>query len=217
VRAHLAALGSDRYAITAQAPDGMRATWTLEADAVSLRIGQLLVLNQAGHTVSVQPAGDSGLVLLAPLTGEGLRRLRQDGYAPAAVVEIGAGRYEAWVRVAERSLGPAVAQVARAELAARYGAGTPSPDIFPAGHLAGFLVHDAGRAASGREADIVLLRETRGRVAPEAPALLARAALRVAAAALAEEERRAESGAARVGAAHQGVENSAADHSRGDR
>jgi hypothetical protein len=212
VRAHLAALGSSAYRITAQAPDGTRAAWTLQADAVSLRTDQLLALNQAGHTLTVQPMGESGLVLLAPLTDEGLRRLRQDGYPPAALVEIAGGRYEAWVRVTDRPLGLTVAQVARAELAARYGAGALSPDISPAGHLAGFLVHDAGRAAPGRKAAVVTLRETRGRVAPEAPALLARVALRVAAAALTEDERPAESAAVRVGAAHHGM-----DHSRGDR
>jgi hypothetical protein len=174
-------------------------------------------MNRAGHTLTVQPAGEGGLVLLAPLTGEGLHRLRQDGYPPAALVEIGVGRYEAWVRLAERPLGSAVAQVARSEMAARYGADTPSPDLSPAGHLAGFLVYDAGRAAPGRETDVATLRETRGRVAPEAPALLARAALRVAAAALTEEERPAASDAVRVGAAHHGVDRSAVDHSRGDR
>jgi hypothetical protein len=217
VRAHLAALGSDAYRITAQAPDGTRASWTLEADAVLLRIGPLLALNRAGHTLTVQPAAEGGLVLLAPLSGEGLRQLRRDGYPPAALVEIGGGRHEAWVRVADRPLNQGVVQVARAELAAHYGAGTQGPAQSPAGHLAGFLVHDAGRTEPGQEAAVATLRETRGRVAPDGPALLARAALRVAAAALTEEECPAESGATRVGSAHHGVDRSAVDHSRGDR
>jgi hypothetical protein len=176
-----------------------------------LRIGRLVAVNQAGQTLTVQPAEESGLVLLAPVSGEGLRRLRQDGYRPAAVVETGPGRYEAWVRLSEQPIDARLARAVTADLAARYSAAAGT--LPQAGHLAGFALHTPGPGQ--RDTDIgavATVREARGRVAAEAPALLARATLRIAVAALTEEERPEESHEQRPEEPRHDV-----DHSRGDR
>jgi len=127
----------------------------LTADEAMLQITRLVALNGEGHEITVRPASGlaSGLVVLDDLTAGDLRRLRDDGHAPAVVIGTTGttgttdGRYQAWLRLSTDELDPQVAAQAAHDLQERYG-----PDhgraLAHVGPLAGFVAHGA-RGARG--------------------------------------------------------------------
>jgi len=213
VRAHLAALGCDRYEITVRDGDTGRVRRAgLTADEAMLQITRLAALNGEGHAITVRPASGlaSGLVVLDDLAAGDLRRLRDDGHAPAVVTGTTGttgttdGRYQAWLRLSTDALDPEVAAQAAHDLQQRYG-----PDhgraLAHVGSLAGFVAHGArgeqgdhtgARGARGENGSDVTTADTRvsvepvtmqgtgdasGRVTPAATRALAEAEERVAA------------------------------------
>jgi len=165
-RAHLAALGCDRYEIAVQDPDGTRVRRALlTADEAMLQISRLVALNGAGHEITVRPASGlaSGLIVLDALDAAGLRRLRADGHAPAVLTGTGGttdGLYQAWLRLSTDALDPQVAAQAAHDLQQRYG-----PDhgraLAHVGPLAGFVAHGA-HGARGEQGDHTGARRARG-------------------------------------------------------
>ena len=122
----------------------------LTADEAMLQISRLVALNGEGHEITVRPASGlaSGLVVLDDLSACDLRRLRDDGHAPAVVTGTTGttgttdGRYQAWLRLSTDELDPQVAAQAAHDLQERYG-----PDhgraLAHVGSLAGFVAHGA--------------------------------------------------------------------------
>ena len=174
-RAHLAALGCDRYEIAVQDPDGTRVRRALlTADEAMLQIGRLVALNAQGHTITVRPAAGlaSGLIVLDALDAAGLRRLRADGHVPAVLTGPGGpggtagtggttdGLYQAWLRLSTDALDPQVAAQAAHDLQQRYGPGQ-GRDLAHAGALAGFVDHGA-RGERGERGDHTGARGARG-------------------------------------------------------
>jgi len=158
VRAHLAALGCESYEIAVHDGDtGRTRRAVLTADETMLQITRLVALNGQGQEITVRPANGlaSGLVILDDLTTGDLRRLRDDGHAPAIVTGTTGttgtmnGRYQAWLRLSTDALDPQVAAQAAHDLQQRYG-----PDhghsraLAHVGPLAGFVAHGA-RGARG--------------------------------------------------------------------
>jgi len=127
----------------------------LTADEAMLQITRLVALNGEGHEITVRPASGlaSGLVVLDDLTAGDLRRLRDDGHAPAVVTGTTGttgttdGRYQAWLRLSTDALDPQVAARAAHDLQQRYGPGQ-GRDLAHAGPLAGFVAH-GGAGAGG--------------------------------------------------------------------
>jgi len=223
VRAHLAALGCDRYEITVRDGDTGRVRRAgLTADEAMLQISRLVALNGQGYAITVRPASGlaSGLVVLDDLDAVGLRRLRDDGHTPAVVTgATGAtgttgttdGRYQAWLRLSTDELDPQVAARAAHDLQQRYGPGGRA--LAHVGPLAGFVAHGArgeqgghtgARGARGENGFDMTTAETRVSVEPvtmqgtgDAPGRVTSAATR----ALAEAEERV--AAQREAAAHQ--------------
>jgi len=157
VRAHLAALGCARYEIAVHDGDtGRVRRAVLTADEAMLQITRLVALNGAGHAITVRPANGlaSGLVMLDDLTTGDLRRLRDDGHAPAIVTGTTGttgtmgGRYQAWLRLSTDALDPQVAAQAAHDLQQRYGPGH-GRDLAHAGPLAGFVAHGGAGAQGG--------------------------------------------------------------------
>jgi len=205
-RAHLAALGCDRYEIAVQDPDGTRVRRALlTADEAMLQIGRLVALNAQGHAITVRPAAGlaSGLIVLDALDAAGLRRLRDDGHAPAVLTGTGGtggtggttdGLYQAWLRLSTDALDPQVAAQAAHDLQQRYGPGQ-GRDLAHAGPLAGFVAHGVrgergdhtgARGARGEREDAAIALVTvqgagdaAGRVTPAASGALAEAQERV--------------------------------------
>jgi len=205
-RAHLAALGCDRYEIAVQDPDGTRVRRALlTADEAMLQIGRLVALNAQGHAITVRPAAGlaSGLIVLDALDAAGLRRLRADGHAPAVLTGTTGtggtggttdGLYQAWLRLSTDALDPQVAAQAAHDLQQRYGPGQ-GRDLAHAGALAGFVDHGGAgargdhtgaRGARGEREDAAIALVTvqgagdaAGRVTPAASGALAEAQERV--------------------------------------
>jgi len=181
----------------------------LTADEAMLQITRLVALNGQEHDITVRPASGlaSGLVVLDDLTAGDLRRLRDDGHAPAVVTgTTGAtgttdGRYQAWLRLSPEDLDPQVAARAAHDLQQQYGPGH-GRDLAHVGPLAGFVEHGArgghtgARGARGENGFDMITADTRvsvepvtmqgtgdaaGRVTPAATRALAAAEERVAA------------------------------------
>jgi len=137
----------------------------LTADEAMLQITRLVALNGQGHDITVRPANGlaSGLIVLDDLDAAGLRRLRDEGHAPAVVTGTTGitgttdGRYQAWLRLSTDELDPQVAARAAHDLQQRYG-----PDhgrtLAHAGPLAGFVAH----GARGEQGDHTGARGARG-------------------------------------------------------
>ena len=189
----------------------------LTADEAMLQITRLVALNGQGQEITVRPASGlaSGLVVLDDLAAGDLRRLRDEGHAPAAVTGTTgttgatAGRYQAWLRLSTDALDPQVAARAAHDLQQRYG-----PDhgraLAHVGPLAGFVAHGArgghtgARGARGENGFDMTTADSRVSVEPvtmqgtgDAPGRITPAAAR----ALAEAEKRV--AAQREAAAHQ--------------
>ena len=134
-------------------------------------------MNAKGSSVHIRPAGEHGLVLVAGLKEEAVERMKQEGFTPAATVEVSPGRYEAWVKLSDGVVTDEVRRAAAVGLAGRYGGdihraggvgGTGGPQF---GRLAGFTNQDAEHARGGLK-PYVLARDCNGGVAIAAPAYL---------------------------------------------
>ncbi len=176
----------------------------LTADEAMLQISRLVALNGEGHEITVRPASGlaSGLVVLDDLAAGDLRRLRDDGHAPAVVAgttgttgTMGV-RYQAWLRLSIDELDPQVAAQAAHDLQQRYGH-DDGRALAHGGPLAGFVDHPlfvipddhtGARGARGeRDGAAVPLVTVQGagdeprRVTPAATRTLAEAEERIAA------------------------------------
>ena len=131
----------------------------------------------------IRPAGEHGLVLVGGLKAEAIERMKQDGFTPAATVEVSPGRYEAWIKLKDMGdakdgvLTAEVRSAAAAGLARNYGGDPPSPGSpgsQPFGRLAGFTNPDAEHGPDPQEGlqPYVLARDCNGQVAAAAPAYL---------------------------------------------
>jgi hypothetical protein len=78
-------------------------------------------MNARGADVYLRPAGEHGLILISGLQDEGLERMKREGLAPAATIEVSPGRYEAWVKLSDKAVPESVLRVAQVGLAKRYG------------------------------------------------------------------------------------------------
>ena len=170
VRSQLAAMGCDRYAIGVRDPARGMLTRTGSADEIVAGIGWLKAMNAQGNDISVRPVGSSGLVLVDDLRVEALKELNRDGLTPAVVAETSAGNYQAWVRVSDGPLLPAIATEAAREVAGRYGGDPNSADWRQYGRLAGFTNQQPEHTRADGQQPSVRLREARGGDAPAAAA-----------------------------------------------
>jgi len=148
--------------------------------------------NTRGKEIYIRPEGHPGLILVDDIPAQTVDQLRRAGLAPAAVLETSKDNHQAWVRVDERELGPAVSTAVARELATRFEADQHSAKQRQFGRLAGFTNQKPARAiAEGPYAGLppfVLLREASGQTAPAGPELVRVAQGRVRA----QEQERAE-------------------------
>jgi hypothetical protein len=129
-------------------------------------------MNARGFDVLVRPDGAHGLVLLDGLNKADLQLLREWGFAPSALVDPGAGQYQAWVKLSVQPLAEplrSLAAVGMVEGLSRHGAQAVSRAD---GRLAGFTNQQEHRP--GGRHPYVLMAYGESNVAPAAPAYLAR-------------------------------------------
>lgn len=124
-------------------------------------------MNAQGADIYIRPAGEHSLVLLDDLKKDALERLKADGLVPAAAIETSPGNYQAWVKLADRPIGPDGRREVARDLAQRYGADMASADSRHYGRLAGFTNRKPRHERDGRQ-PYVLAHECPGAVAPGA-------------------------------------------------
>ena len=131
-------------------------------------------INAKGSGVHIRPAGEHGLVLVGGLKAEAIERMKQDGFTPAATIEVSPGRYEAWIKLKDSVLTDEVRSAAAVGLAKNYGGDLQSPGSQPFGRLAGFTNQGAEHLRDPQDGlqPYVLARDCNGQVAAAAPAYL---------------------------------------------
>ena len=174
VQGQVAALGAARFEVEifdAGSDQVVRRDWSPAELAQS--IAWLKRMNAKGGDVYIRPAGEHGLVLVGGIKAESIERMKQEGFTPAATVEVSPGRYETWVKLADGGLTDEVRRAAAAGLARRYGGDIHSVGGADGQHgrLAGFTNQDAEHARDGMQ-PYVLARDCNGQVATAAPAYL---------------------------------------------
>lgn len=121
---------------------GLWAKFDKTAEEVMGLIPWLKRQNAQGENIYIRPARsrEEPLVFLDDVSLATIDRMRQDGFAPAVVVESSPGNYQAWVRVQEDGvkLSEVVRKAVSVELCRRYGGDTGSRDAAHFGRLAGF-------------------------------------------------------------------------------
>jgi hypothetical protein len=157
---------------------------TPSGDEIVAGVPWLKGQNTRGQEIYIRTQGSYGLVLVDDLSAPALAQMRRNGAAPAVVTETSPGNYQAWVRVAPGPIGEELATAVARDLAVQYGGDPQSAHVRHFGRLAGFTNRKPSRTMTegpyrGLQ-PFVLLREANGRPAPAGPALLARAAERLA-------------------------------------
>ncbi len=173
VHDQVAGMGAERFEVgIKEAHSGRMLIRTWDAAQVEKAAGWLKGQNARGSDIYIRPEGSTGIVLVDDLTAAALRRLSQDGLAPAVITETSPRNYQAWVRVSAGPLPPEVATEVGRELAVRYDADPNSAHWRHFGRLAGYTnLKEKHRQEDGKQ-PYVLLHEWSGRVAVQAAPLL---------------------------------------------
>jgi len=173
VHDQVAGMGAKRFEVgIKESQSGRMLIRTWDAAQVEKAAGWLKGQNARGSDIYIRPEGSTGIVLVDDLTAAALRRLSQDGLAPAVVTETSPRNYQAWVRVSAGPLPPEVATEVGRELAARYDADPNSAHWRHFGRLAGYTnLKEKHRQEDGKQ-PYVLLHEWSGQVAIHAAPLL---------------------------------------------
>ena len=182
IRRQLAAMPYELYLIrlihypTRRAFPGER-LWTAAELGRAATVRFLRVRNREGCDVYVQPySGDQNagylLVDLDQAKPAVVETMRARGHDPCVVLQTSPGHLQAWVRVSESPLPPAIATEAGKLLARTYGGDPASTDWRHLGRLAGFTNQKPARRAPGGYAPWVKIVHAAVGLAPRAEALL---------------------------------------------
>jgi hypothetical protein len=180
VATQVRAMGCTSYEIgILKAGQMLLRTWTVAE--LEHGLPWLKRVNAQGHDIYIRPAGSVGLILLDDVDPAAIIRLKQDGLAPAVVVETSPGNDQAWLRVAPQPIAPALATMVARILAERYGGDPASADWRHFGRLAGFTNRKPKHRQESGMQPYVLVREAAGVTAERGALLLEEAAARLAA------------------------------------
>lgn len=164
-----------------------RREWSGEQLCAIRILSFLRAANGAGHEVYFQPCGfthNAGYILVdLDAAGPGvIQRMRVAGHQPCVVVETSPGRLQAWVRVSEQVLAPAVATEVARQLARLYQGDPASAGWLHMGRLAGFANRKPQRQLWPGAPPWVRLRQAQRQTAAGGAALVEAASSRIAAA-----------------------------------
>jgi len=123
--------------------------------------------NSQGRNIFIRPAGEHHLSLVDDLAFAAIRRMKLEGFAPAAVVETSPGNFQAWLSHGEMLEKEVSARAARA-LAQRFGGDPGAADWRHFGRLAGFTNRKSSRRQDNGLYPFVHLIEGTGIVYPRA-------------------------------------------------
>lgn len=168
VRRQLEAMKCEQYEIGVRDQQGRMLTRTWSTAEVLKSVPWLKRENAKGSDIYVRPAGEQnqGLVLADDLNQKSLEAMKQEGFAPAVVVETSQANYQAWVRISPTPLEPSLATAASKGIAKRYGADPNSADWRHFGRLSGFTNRKPEHVDEIGRNPWVLCHEASGSVAP---------------------------------------------------
>jgi RepB DNA-primase from phage plasmid len=150
--------------------------WTASQLSDPAAVRFLRIRNREGYDVYFRPYADdhnAGYVLLdldRPLPGV-IAALRAQGHEPSVVVQTSPGRLQAWIRVSNEPLSPALATRIAKRLAQLYAADLASADWRHVGRLAGFTNRKPQRCQDGLSPWVRLI-DARGCLARGGAALI---------------------------------------------
>ena len=121
--------------------------------------------NSQGRNIFIRPAGEHHLSLVDDLAFAAIRRMKLEGFAPAAVVETSPGNFQAWLNHGEMLEKEVSTRAARA-LAQRFGGDPGAADWRHFGRLAGFTNRKSSRRQDNGLYPFVHLIEGTGIVYP---------------------------------------------------
>jgi hypothetical protein len=170
----MTAMGTDRFVLTlVNSKTGVQEERHWHKEEVLKSVAWLKRMNARGYDVRIGPEGEHGLALLGGLNKADVRVLHERGFTPAAVVEAATGQYEAWVKLSQKPLAKPVRDLATQGLVRGLGIYSAEKTITLAeGRLAGFTNQHVQR--TGGMHPFALLAEAEGKLAPAAPAYLAK-------------------------------------------
>jgi hypothetical protein len=167
VQKQIAAMGAERYEVViTHAKTGQQTKREWDSAELMAGVQWLKRLNARGGDVYVRPLGGPELRLIALLDADGVDKLRSRGLVPAVTVETRPGQFDAWVKLADQPLPPAVGDVLLARLTREVG------ETVQHGRLAGFTNQQAEANATGLQ-PFALLQNANGQVAPAVTQYLA--------------------------------------------
>lgn len=172
----MTALGCAQFIVRlVQARDGKQETRQWSGLELLRSLAWLKRMNARGYDVTLQPAGQHGLVLLDGLQQADVQRLDARGWQGAAVVEVQHGRFQAWIKLSGQPVADALRGQAASRLAADLRRSGSAITVAEFGALAGLTCH-APRMAEGPAARYALLQASSGAVAAAAAPCLERMA-----------------------------------------
>jgi DNA primase RepB-like protein len=138
VRVQLHAMGCERFDIGIKRDAGeMLLRERQDGVHIEEAIKWLRHENAKGAYIYIRPTGAHSLSLLDDLSWETTKRMKAEGYEPAAVVETSPNNFQAWLRH-RQVLDAATSTRAAKQPAARFGGDPSSADWRHFGRLAGF-------------------------------------------------------------------------------
>lgn len=115
-------------------PEMLPRTW--DKATLLKSIGWLKHQNSHGRNIYIRPKGEHALSLVDDLTATSIKRLKDDGFSPAIIVETSPGNFQAWLNHG-RILPKAESTAAARALAEKYGGDRGAADWRHFGRLAG--------------------------------------------------------------------------------
>jgi hypothetical protein len=172
VRDQIAAMGSQVFEVglfKPSAADEGRAVmipriW--DAETLIRSIPWLRMQNADGRNIYVRPKGEHDLSLVDDLSTDAVRRMKENGFSPAAIVETSPGNFQAWVKHPRR-LPRELSTLAARKLAEDFSGDRGAADWRHFGRLSGFTNRKPKYMAGSGLFPFVRLIEASGVAYPE--------------------------------------------------
>ena len=174
IERQLKGMGCTAYELHIQDREGQVLMRTWSSENILQSIAWLKRQNAKGADIYIRPVGDEnrGLILLESLNATQLEHMKKQGIAPAVVVEANPEKYQAWIRLTDLPLSPAVAVLAGKTLARHFDT-TYSSSAF--GQLAGLTNQNPNYTTDEGRHPFILCREFSGQQAKRGEEMVERA------------------------------------------
>ena len=144
---------------------------TLDRATLLRSVGWLRYQNAQGRNIYIRPRGEHHLSLVDDLTAGAVQRMKEEGFAPALVVETSPGNFQAWVNHGQVLEKP-VSTLAARKLAERFGGDKGAADWRHFGRMVGLTNRKPSRRGEDGRFPFVRLIEATGAPYPERTAFI---------------------------------------------